>query len=236
MPAPCCPRQLTTDHWPLTTDVCCAVVRSRRPLQESPKRAILQGRARTQPAGPRTRCITHLPPTMPRPQTMLTCSEPNVRILPPSNIPPSPACSNRKCSHQPSAAPPYRSGTVPAKPPMPAPPSPGSVSCHKEHSAAAVLRTFCTKTPSFAHFQSKTDRELTATASGYESPRQYPVTRTKENFSKQDRSGRNRAFRYPIDTLPILDFRNTCSLFASHLDALGPILDRIGHILSHMRG
>ena len=121
-------------------------------------------------------------------------------------------------------------------PPMPAPPPPSSVSCHKGHSATTDLRTLCNKTPSFAHFQSKTDRELTATASCYESPCQYPVTSTKENFSKRDRSGRNRAFRYPIDTLSIPDFRKIRSRFASHPDAFRPKSDRIGPTLAHLRG
>ena len=151
---------------------------------------------------------------------MLTCSEPNVRIPPLANIPPSPACNNCKCSHQPSAA----------------PPSPGSVSCHKVPAAVTVLRTFCTKTPSLAHFQSNTDRKLTATASCYESPCQCPVTRTQKNFSKLGKSGQVYTIRYPIDTLSIPDFRAILSRFASHLDALRPILDRIGHILAHMRG
>ena len=45
-----------------------------------------------------------------------------------------------------------------------------------------------------------------------------------------------RAFRYPIDTLPIPEFRKNRSRFASHPDAPGPISDRIGPILAHVRG
>ena len=44
------------------------------------------------------------------------------------------------------------------------------------------------------------------------------------------------AFRFTIDTLPIPDFRKIRSRFASRLEASGPILDRIGLILAHMRG
>ena len=167
---------------------------------------------------------------------MSTRPELNVRVLPPAHVAPGAAATNRQCTTQPSAAPPTRDRGKRAMPPMPAPPPPSSVSCHKGHSATTDLRTLCNKTPSFAHFQSKTDRELTAAASCYESPCQYPVTRTKENFSKRDRSGRNRAFRYPIDTLSIPDFRKIRSRFASHPDAFRPKSDRIGPTLAHLRG
>ena len=56
-PAPAVP-----GNWPLTTDLCSAVIRSRPSLHESPKRAILQGRTRTIPGWTRTSRITH-PPT-----------------------------------------------------------------------------------------------------------------------------------------------------------------------------
>ena len=42
-------------------------------------------------------------------------------------------------------------------------------------------------------------------------------------------------YRYPADTLPIPDFRNTRSRFASRLDAPGPKLDRTGPIPAHLR-
>ena len=167
---------------------------------------------------------------------MPTCSELNVRNLPQANIAPGSAGTHRKCTALPSAAPPTRSGTVPAMPPMPAPPSPGSVSCHEKHATDTILRTFCTNTTSFAYFQSKSDREPTATASCYESPCKCPVTKSEEKIHK---SGHNRAqlcIRYPIDTLPIPDFRKIPSHFTTHMDALGPILDRIGRILAHVRG
>ena len=48
--------------------------------------------------------------------------------------------------------------------------------------------------------------------------------------------GPEQAFRYPIDTLSIPDFRKTSSRFASHLDAPGPIQVRIGPTIAHMRG
>ena len=45
------------------------------------------------------------------------------------------------------------------------------------------------------------------------------------------------AFRFPIDTLPIPEFpKKFCCRFASRLEASGPILDRIGLTLAHLRG
>ncbi len=162
---------------------------------------------------------------------MSTCSERHVRILPPAHIAPGAAAATRKCTTQPSAAPPTRGGTRRAMPPMPAQPPSASVSCHEKHATDTILRTFCTKTTSFAHFQSKNDRELTATASCYESPCQYPATRREKVFFKVGPIGPERAFRYPIDTLPIPGLREIRSRFASQLDALGPILDRFGPFL-----
>ena len=142
---------------------------------------------------------------MPRPPTISTSAELNVRNLPPATIAPGTAATNPKCPHLPSAAPPIYCGTNSPMQPLPSLPAPGSVSCHEEHAAVTVLRTFCTKTTSFAHFQSKTDRELTATASCYESPCRYPVTRREKKFSKLGPSGQNKHFdtlsipcRYPI--------------------------------------
>ena len=174
-------------------------------------------------AGPERAASHDCPPTMPRPPAMSTCPERQVRILPQAQVAPGAAATNQHCADLPPAAPRSRSETVPARQPMPLPPPPCAVSCHKEHAAATVLRAFCPRTPSLAHLESKTDRELTATASCYECPCQYPVTSTKENFSKRDRSGRNRAFRYLIGTPSIPDFRKTSSQFASHLDGYGPI-------------
>ena len=162
---------------------------------------------------------------------MSTCSELNVRILPPAHIAPGPADTNRQCTTLQSAAPPTRSGTRRSMPPMPALPPPASVSCHEKHATDTILRTLCTKTTSFAYFQSKNDREPTATASCYESPCQYPATRREKVFFKVRPIGPERAFRYPIDTLPIPGFREIRSRFASQLDALGPILDRFGPFL-----
>ena len=135
---------------------------------------------------------------------MSTCSERHVRILPPAHIAPGAAGTNRQCTTLQSAAPPTRSGTRRSMPPMPALPPPASVSCHEKHATDTILRTFCTKTTSFAYFQSKNDREPTATASCYESPRQYSVTRREKHFSN---FGPNWAkqrisipYRYPPDT------------------------------------
>ena len=197
-------RQLATIHWPLQSRN--PEIPSRRPRQETPKRAILQGRARTQPGWTQRAASHTCPPTMPGPPTMPTCSEQNVRNQPPAHIAPGAAATNRKCSHLPSAAPPMHSGTKPAMPSMPAPPTPGSVSCHKEHAAETFCALSALERHHFAHFQSKTDRKLTASASCYESPYQYPVTRTKKCFSKSGPSGQIYTIRYPIDTLPIPDF------------------------------
>jgi len=116
---------------------------------------------------------------------MSTCSELNVRTLPPAHIAPGAAAANQKCATLPSAAPPTLSSGKRAMPPMPALPRPPSVSCHETRETVAELRTFCTKTTFFAHFLSKTDRVLTATASCYERPCQYPVTSSEEKFLKQ---------------------------------------------------
>ena len=136
---------------------------------------------------------------------MSTRSELNVRILPPAHIAPGAAATTRQCTTQPSAAPLTLSGIKRAMPSMPPLPPLTSVSCHEKHATDTILRTCCNKTTSFAHFLSKNDRELTATASCYESPCQYPVTRREKVFSKLGQSGQNSAFdtlsipcRYPI--------------------------------------
>ena len=225
-------RPLATIHYPL---------QCRNPVPPSPARdseTCYTARLNLNAIGldPNAPHAHNYPSTLPRPPAMSTCSELNLRVLPQAHLAPGAAATNPKCAHLPSAAPPTRSGTRRAIPPMPALPPPASVSCHKEHSATTVLRTFCTQTPSFAHFQSKTDRELTAAASCYESPCQYPVTRTKENFSKSGPFGQIYTIRYPIDTLPIPDFRKIRSRFASHPDAFRPKSDRIGPTLAHLRG
>ena len=156
-------------------------------------------------AGPERAALHTCPPTMLRPPAMSTCSERHVRNLPPAHIAPGATATNRNCATLPPAAPPTRSGAVPAMlSPMPALPPPGSVSCHEKHATDTILRIFCTKTTSFAYFQSKNDREPTAAASCYESPNQYPVTRKEGSFSELDQSGQNMHFdtqsipcRYP---------------------------------------
>jgi len=173
---------------------------------------------------------------------MSTRSELNVRNLPLANIAPGAAATNRKCSYLLSAAPPTRSGTKPAMQPMPSPPAPGSVSCHEKHVTDTVLRTFCTRTSSFcalsalechhfAHFQSKTDRELTATASCHESPCPYPVTRTKENFQSQALLGKSIQFdtlsipcRYPISEKFAAGLRHIWTLLAQYWTIPAPFL------------
>ncbi len=157
---------------------------------------------------------------MPRPPTRSTRSVPNVRILPPAHIAPGAAGTHRKCTALPSAAPPTRSGTGPAIQPMPAPPPPGSVSCHKEHAAVTVLRTFCTKTTSSAYFQSNNDREPTAAASCYESPCRYPVTRREKETSNLGPTGQNKHFdtqsipcRYPNSERFAATLRHNWTLF-----------------------
>ena len=163
---------------------------------------------------------------------MPTRSELHVRILPPANIAPGSAGTHRKRTALPSAAPPTHSGTRRAMPPMPALSPPASVSCHEKEATVAVLRTYYTKTTSFTHFLSKNDRELTATASCYESLCHYPVTRREKKLQILAPFGQNR----PFDTLSIPDFPKPRSRFASHPDAPGPTLDGFGPILAHLRG
>ena len=167
---------------------------------------------------------------------MSTRSELNVRILPPAHIAPGAAATTRQCTTQPSAAPLTLSGIKRAMPSMPPLPPLTSVSCHEKHATDTILRTCCNKTTSFAHFLSKNDRELTATASCYESPCQYPVTRREKVFFKVRPIRPKQRIRYSIDTLPIPDFRKIRSRFTTHLDAPGPKLDRIGPLLAHVRG
>ena len=183
-------------------------------------------------AGPERAALHTCPPTMPRPPTMSTCSERHVRNLPPAHIAPGATATNRKCATLPPAAPPTRSGAVPAMlSPMPALPPPGSVSCHEKHATDTVLRTFCTKTTPFAHFQSKNDREPTATASCYESPRQYPVTRREKVFSKLGQSGQNSAFdtlsipcRYPVSEKIAAGLRHIRTLLGQYRTESAPFL------------
>ena len=198
---PCSSWPLTTGHYPL---------HCRNPVPPSPARVsetcyTARSSPNTFGLHPNALHAHNCPPTMPRPQTMSTCSDLNVRNLPPAHIAPGAAATTRKCTTHPSAAPPTRSRTRRAIPPMPALPPPVSASCHEKDATVAVLRTFCTKTTSFAHFLFKNDREPTAAVSCYESPCPYPVTRRPKNFSKLDQTGQNKQFdtlsipcRYPI--------------------------------------
>ena len=110
-------------------------------------------------------------------------------------------------------------------------PPPASVSCHEKHATDTILRTFCTKTTPFAHFQSKNDREPTATASCYESPRQYPVTRREKVFSKLGQSGQNSAFdtlsipcRYPVSEKIADTLRHIWTLLGQSWTESAPLL------------
>ncbi len=181
-------RPLATDHWPLPTvhyPLSTAVPQSAPAVPCKSLRNVLYCKA-----GPECAASHNCPPTLPRPPTMPTHSERHVLTLSPSHIAPGLAATSPKCT---------------TRPPMPAPPPPASVSCHEKDATVTVLRPFCTKTTLFAHFLSKNDKELTATASCYESPCQYPVTRRENFFSKLDQSGQNSAFdtlsipsRYPV--------------------------------------
>ena len=57
----------------------------------------------------------------------------------------------------------------------------------------------------------------------------------RESFFKVGPIRPKQRIRYPIDTLSIPGFRKNRSHSASHLDAPGPILDRIGPTAAHMR-
>ena len=178
---------LAKDHWQLSTvhySLSTAVPQSAPNAPCKSLRNVLYCKVEPEhnQAPPERTASHNCPPTLPRPPAMSTCPELNVRTLPPAHIAPGAAATNRQCTTRPSAAPPIRSRTRRGMPPMPALPPPASVSCHEKHATDAILRTFCTITTSFAHFQSKNDREPTATASCYESPCQYPVTRRERRF------------------------------------------------------
>ena len=182
-------------------------------------------------AGPERAASHNCPPTLPWAPTMSTCSECHVRILPSAHIAPGAAAATRQCTTLQSAAPPTRSGTRRAMPPMPALPPPASVSCHEKHATDTILRTLCTKTTSFAHFQSKSDREPTATVSCYESPCQYPVTKKEKNLSKLGQSGQNEHFdtlsipcRYPVSEKSAAGLRHNWTLSAQFWTASAPLL------------
>ena len=202
------PRTDPRRSWPLTT--------GHRPLQSRKSapavpckrlRNVLYCKVEPEhnQSGPKRPAAHNCPPALLRHPTMSTCTELNVRTLPPAHIAPGAAAANQNCATLPSAAPPTLSSGKRAMPPMPVQPPPGSVSCHETRETVAELRTFCTKTTFLAHFLSKTDRELTATASCYESPCHYPVTRREKVSSKLGQSGQNSASdtlsipcRYPV--------------------------------------
>ena len=175
-------------------------------------------------------------PPCPRPPAMSTCSQLNVRILPQAYIAHGPAGTNQKCADLPSAAHTIHNGSKPALPPMTAPPTSGSVSCHKKRAAVTDLRTSCTQNDIFCAFvRQKRPRNADIRILLRES---MPLSchEKQEKFFKVGPIWPKHAFRYPIDTLSIPDFPRIRSKFTSHLDVLGPILDRIGRILAQMRG
>ncbi len=99
-------------------------------------------------------------PTMPKPPTMSTCSETNLRILPQANFAPGSVGNNSKCTELPSAVLPTHSVMTPAMQPMPASLAPGSVSCHEKHAAVAVISTLGTQNDIFYAF-SRQERQGT---------------------------------------------------------------------------
>ena len=168
---------------------------------------------------------------MSRPPAMSTRSKPNVPSLAPTHITKGPFYTNLQCADPSPAEPPIYSRVTPALPRMPLPPPPGSVSCHKEHTTATVLRTFCTKMTSLAHSLSKSDRELTVTASCYEGPSQHPVTRREQFLSKLGQSGQNSAFdtlsipcQYPVSEKLAAGLRHTWTLQGQFRPESAPFL------------
>ena len=176
------------------------------------------------------------PPTMPRPPTMSTCSELNVPFLPQANFAPRPAGSSPKSADLSAAAPPAHSGMRPAMQPMPAPPAPGSVSCHEMHAAVAALLTSCAQNDISCAFSRQ---KRLGTDSGRILLREsMPMSchEKTENFSKLGQTGQNKQFdtlsipcRYPVS-------QKSAAPLATQYDALGSILDRFGRILDRMRG
>ena len=167
---------------------------------------------------------------------MSTCSELHVPNLHPAHIAPVPTGANRKCSHLPPAAPSIHSGTKRALPPMPAPPAPGSVSCHEMHAAVAALLTSCAQNDISCAFSRQ---KRLGTDSGRILLREsMPMSchEKTENFSKLGQTGQNKQFdtlsipyRYPVS-------QKSAAPLATQYDALGSILDRFGRILDRMRG
>ena len=151
---------------------------------------------------------------------MSTRFKPNVRILAPTHVTEGPVYASLQFDVLSLAA-----------PPIPAPPTPPLVSCHKGQETDTFLRTCCTKTPSFAHLRSKTDLELTAPASCYESPCKYPVTRREKKISKLVPSGQSKHFgtqsipcRYPNSETFAAGLRNFWTLLGPFWTEWAPLL------------
>ena len=150
-------------------------------------------------SGPKRPASHNCPPTLPRPPAMSPCSELNVRTLPPANIAPGAAGTNRQCTTQPSAM-----------PPMPALPPPPSISCHEKHATDTTLRTFCNKTTSLAHFLHQNDTFCVLSVQNHPLP--HPATRVHANilsrgeaklfqsWANQAKTAHSIPYRYPVDT------------------------------------
>ncbi len=165
-------------------------------------------------AGPERAASHNCPPTMPRPQTMPTCPEPNVRILPQANFAPGSAGNSSKCAELPSVALPTHSVVTHAMQPMPAPPAPGSVSCHEKHAAVVVLRTIGTQNDIFCAFSRQKRQGTDRGRILLRESMSISCHEETEKFFKVRPNRPKQAIRYPIDTLSIPDFpRNSQPLY-----------------------
>ena len=140
------------------------------------------------------------PPTLPRPPTMSLCSEPNVRTLSPAHIASGSAGNDSKCAELPSAAPPTHSVMTRAMQPMPAPPAPGSVSCHEKHAAVAVLRTFGTQNDILCAFSRQKRQGTDSGRILLRESMSISCHEKTEKFFKVRPNRPKQAVRYPIDT------------------------------------
>ena len=95
---------------------------------------------------------------------------------------------------------------------------------HFLHSKRHILREFTTKRPRNADIRFLLRESM-------------PISchEETEKFFKVRPIWPKQAIRYPIDTLSIPDFPKLRSHFASHLDALGPDLNRFSRILDRIR-
>ena len=198
-----------SDHYPLSAIHCplsTALPKSGPAVPCKSLRNVLYCKVESEhnQAGPERAVSHNCPPTMPRPPTMSTCSEPSVPILPQANFAPGSVGNNSKCTDLPSVEPPTHSVMTPAMQPMPAPPAPGSVSCHEKHAAVAVLRTFCTQNDIFcANLRQKRPRNADIRFLLRES---LPISchekrrKNSQNRPKLVKTGHSIPYRCPADT------------------------------------